>query len=87
MNKSEMARRFNCDPRTIHRYLEIESGELVPNPTNTKYISKLDDYKAIIIDKVDKYGATANGEGILVKLPTLNLKLLLLKCRKSFCFF
>ena len=59
LNKSEMARRFNCDPRTIHRYLEIESGELVPKPSNRKYISKLDDYKEIIIDKVDKYGATA----------------------------
>ncbi|WP_193708451.1 IS21 family transposase [Alkalibaculum sporogenes] len=59
LNKSEMARRFNCDPRTIHRYLEIESGELVQKPSNRTYISKLDDYKEIIIDKVDKYGATA----------------------------
>ncbi len=30
-NKSELARRYNCDPRTIDRYLKIQSGELIPN--------------------------------------------------------
>lgn len=59
LNKSEMARRFNCDSRTIKRYLDIESGELVPKASRRQYVSKLDDYKEIIIDKVDKYGATA----------------------------
>ena len=26
-NKSELARRYGCDPRTIDRYLKIQSGE------------------------------------------------------------
>ena len=29
-NKSELARRYDCDPRTIDRYLKIQSGELKP---------------------------------------------------------
>ena len=29
-NKAELARRFGCDPRTIDRYLKIQSGELIP---------------------------------------------------------
>lgn len=28
LNKSELARRYNCDLRTIDRYLKIESGKL-----------------------------------------------------------
>lgn len=28
LNKSELARIFNCDVKTIDRYLEINSGEL-----------------------------------------------------------
>lgn len=59
LNKSELARRFNCDPRTIDRYLKIESGELTPQKSNRVYKSLLDDYKSIIIEKVDTYGATA----------------------------
>nr|WP_312292646.1 IS21 family transposase [Clostridium chromiireducens] len=59
MNKSEMARRLNCDPRTVDRYLKIESGELIPHKSKRIYESVLDDYKTIIIDKVDTYGATA----------------------------
>jgi len=27
LNKSELARRFNCDPRTIDRYLRIQAGK------------------------------------------------------------
>jgi len=59
INKSELARRLNCDPRTIERYLKIESGELIPKKSKRVYESVLDDYKSIIIDKVDTYGATA----------------------------
>jgi len=59
INKSELARRLNCDPRTIDRYLKIESGELIPKKSKRVYESVLDDYKSIIIDKVDTYGATA----------------------------
>ena len=59
LNKSELARRYNCDPRTIERYLKISSGELVPKKSSRVYTSLIDDYKSIIIDKVDTYGATA----------------------------
>lgn len=59
INKSEMARRLDCDRRTIDRYLKIESGELVPQKSNREYKSLLDDYKSVILDKVDNHGATA----------------------------
>ena len=58
-NKAELARRYNCDPRTIDRYLKIQSGELIPKPSSRVYHSKLDDYKTTIINKVDVYGCTA----------------------------
>lgn len=58
-NKAELARRYDCDPRTIDRYLKIQSGELEPKPSSRVYTSKLDDYKSTIINKVDTYGCTA----------------------------
>jgi len=58
-NKAELARRYGCDPRTIDRYLKIQSGELIPKKSSRLYQSKLDDYKGLIIDKVDTYGCTA----------------------------
>ena len=59
LNKAELARRFNCDPRTIDRYIKISTGELVPKERTHSYKSKLDDYKELIINKVDNYGCTA----------------------------
>lgn len=59
INKSELARRLNCDPRTVNRYLKIQSGEIMPKKSNRIYKSVLEDYKTTIIDKVDTYGATA----------------------------
>lgn len=59
MNKSEMARRFNCDPRTIDRYLRIEEGTLIPDRPKRIYTSLLDEYKPIVVDKVDKYATSA----------------------------
>lgn len=59
LNKSELARRFNCDSRTIDRYLKINSGELEPKKSSRVYESFIDAYKSIIIEKVDTYGATA----------------------------
>jgi transposase/putative transposon-encoded protein len=59
LNKSEMARRFNCDRRTIDRHLKIESGDLIPKKSTRKYSSVLDEYKSTVIDKVDVHGATA----------------------------
>ena len=58
-NKAELARRFDCDPRTIDRYLKIQSGELIPKESSRQYHSKLDDFKGIIVDKVDTYRCTA----------------------------
>lgn len=59
LNKSELARRFNCDPRTVDRYLKISSVELERKKSTRVYTSLIDDYKSIIIDKVDNYGSTA----------------------------
>lgn len=59
LNKSELARRFNCDPRTVERYLKLSSGELEREKSTRVYTSLIDDYKLIIIDKVDNYGSTA----------------------------
>lgn len=59
LNKSELARRFNCDSRTIDRYLKISSGELESKKSSRVYKSLIDDYKSIIIEKVDTFGATA----------------------------
>lgn len=58
-NKAELARRYSCDPRTIDRYLKIQSGELKPPESHREYHSKLDGFKEIIIHKVDTYGCTA----------------------------
>lgn len=58
-NKAELARRYDCDPRTIDRYLKIQSGEIQPKEHKRIYHSKLDGYKDIIIRKVDTYGCSA----------------------------
>lgn len=58
LNKSEIARRFNCDPRTVERYLKIEAGTIEPRKKRD-YTSKLDKYKSTIINKVDVHGASA----------------------------
>ncbi len=39
VNKSEMARRLNCDPYTIHRYLRIEPSEIIPQKSKGIYES------------------------------------------------
>lgn len=59
LNKSELARRFNCDPRTVELYLKLSSSELDRKKSTRVYTSLIDDYKSIIIDKVDNYGSTA----------------------------
>lgn len=56
LNKSELARRFNCDRRTIDKYLndtEFESRK----PREIK--TKVDDFKEVIIDKVDNWGSNS----------------------------
>lgn len=58
-NKAELARRFNCDPRTIDRYIKIQNGEIEPKGYHRNYTSKLDEHKDLIIHKVDKFGCSA----------------------------
>lgn len=58
INKSELARRFNCSINTVNRYLNVQE---VTNSTR-KYSSKLDDFKGIIIEKTDDF--SANGRAI-----------------------
>ena len=58
INKSEIARRFNCSINTVNKYLNVQDN----NKTPRKYSSKLDDFKGIVIEKVDDY--SANGRSI-----------------------
>lgn len=52
LNKSKLARRFNCDRRTVYRYLKEAYGS---SRKSRKVKRTLDDYKEIIIDKADIY--------------------------------
>lgn len=56
LNKSELARRFNCDRRTIDKYLNGTVGE-TRKPRDIK--SKIDEFKEVIIDKVDNWGSNS----------------------------
>ena len=58
INKAEIARRFNCSINTVNKYLNIQEN----NKSSRKYSSKLDDFKGIVIEKVDDY--SANGRAI-----------------------
>lgn len=58
INKSEIARRFNCSINTVNKYLQIQNN----NKSTRRYSSKLDDFKGIIIEKTDDY--SANGRAI-----------------------
>lgn len=53
LNKSELARRFNCNRRTVNRYLK-ESNTSSRKPR--KVPKKLDGYEEIIKNKADNYG-------------------------------
>lgn len=58
INKSEIARRFNCSINTVNKYLNIQES----NKYTRKYFCKLDDFKGIIIEKTDDF--SANGKAI-----------------------
>ena len=58
INKSEVARRFNCSINTVNKYLEKQKDKNIKR----EYSSKLDNYKGIIIEKVDDY--SANGRAV-----------------------
>jgi transposase len=55
MNKSEVSRRFNCDWRTVDKYINGAEPKRKPR----EYKTKLDDFKGIIIEKVDNYTASS----------------------------
>lgn len=56
LNKSELARRLNCNRRTIDRYLNPQQSI---KRKKREYISKIEAFKSIIVDKVDNYGASS----------------------------
>ena len=58
INKSEVARRFNCSINTVNKYLKKQEDKEVKR----EYTSKLDNFKGIIIEKVDDY--SANGRAV-----------------------
>ena len=58
INKSEIARRFNCSINTVNKYLKMQE----PTKSSRKYSSKLDKFKRIIIEKTDDF--SANGRAI-----------------------
>ena len=58
INKSEIARRFNCSYNTVNKYINSIEKE----PVKREYTSKLDSFKGIIIDKVDN--CSANGRAV-----------------------
>jgi len=55
INKSEIARRLGCNRRTVDRYLKSDST----TRKKREYVSILENYKSIIIDKVDNYGVSS----------------------------
>ena len=55
LNKSELARRYNCDRRTVDKYLVSQECKRKPR----EYDSILNDFQSIIIDKVDSYGSSS----------------------------
>jgi len=56
LNKSELARRFNCDRRTVDKYL---NDQIATSRKPRTIPSKIDQYKEIIIDKVDNWGSSS----------------------------
>lgn len=56
LNKSELARRFNCDRRTIDRYIKNQN---ITGRKPRKIESKLDNFKEIVIDKIDNFGCSS----------------------------
>lgn len=55
MNKSELARRFNCNWRTVDKYIDNQET----TRKKRDHVSILEDFKSTIIEKVDTYGASS----------------------------
>jgi transposase len=56
LNRSELARRFNCDRRTVDKYLNDTNSE---SRKSREIKTKVDDFKEVIIDKVDNWGSNS----------------------------
>ena len=56
-NYSELARKYNCDPRTVKKYNNGYEGKSKTRQRN----SKLDKYKEEIKEKLNYVGATIKG--------------------------
>lgn len=56
LNKSELARRLGCNRRTVKRYI---SGGNTTKRKERESKSIVDNYRSIIVDKIDNYGATS----------------------------
>ena len=54
MNKSELARRLNCNRRTIKKYFNNENEISQRKSRNINL--KITKFQSIIMDKIDKYG-------------------------------
>lgn len=58
VNKAEVARRFNCSINTVNKYFNGQQKEI----STRNYSSKLDNFKGLIIEKVDDF--SANGRAV-----------------------
>jgi transposase len=58
INKSELARRLGCSRRTVERYINLENNPPLKKETPPRP-KLIDNFKEVIGEKVDKYGATA----------------------------
>lgn len=55
LNKSELARRFECDRRTVDKYINGKPSER----RLREYQSIIEEFKSTIIEKADNYGSSA----------------------------
>ncbi|HAO52754.1 TPA: IS21 family transposase [Candidatus Magasanikbacteria bacterium] len=55
LNKSELARRFGCNRRTVDRYISGKTSDR----KERKIESIIDRYKSTVIEKVDNYGSSS----------------------------
>lgn len=59
INKSELARRYSCDRRTIDHYIKKRTHSTKETTKKKTIETLLAGYEETIINKVDEYGATA----------------------------
>ncbi len=59
MNYSALARKFDCDARTVKKYMQNPNQVKQSSRKQRQVISKLKEYEPIIIDKYDNFKSTA----------------------------